>query len=281
MKYFITYGDAAFDAAKRRIVNQAESLGIFDEVIAYSPADLSLELQQSEVMQIKRGGGLWSWKPDVILTTLQQMQYGDIVVYCDAGCTLQKAREWARLWKRLESHDMIAQRIYQRVDQWTRKEILDLFEATNGVGWHRSYQFMATIQIIKKSEMTMRLVQEWRSLILEAPVLVQDVLPEEIHLQSKHFIENRHDQSVFSALIYKHLKDSNSAGRIYTQWEHVENKDIFCRQAIRATRLRNGELPTPLGEVRQALKRLCKDWLYKPFVIYPKYLYNEWQCRTA
>ena len=93
-KYIITYGDEKCKSARMRFIQNALNLNIFDEVIGYSENDISSELQRSSIINEKRGGGLWSWKPDVILTTLNKMQDGDYLVYCDAGCTLYNSKEW-------------------------------------------------------------------------------------------------------------------------------------------------------------------------------------------
>lgn len=275
-RYFITYGDGGYEQAKARICSQALAIGEFDQVIAYGPKDLSLDIQSSQLFQIKRGGGLWCWKPDVILTTFEKMQEGDCLVYCDAGCTLQQAKEWSRTWKILQNHDIIASRIFQRTDRWTRRELLDYMSPTNPQNWERCFQYMATIIIIKKSYFTVRFFQEWKTLLLEHPEFVMDVSEVERASQHPTFVESRHDQSVYSALIYKYLNQPITRCRIFSMWEHIEDYDIFHRQAIRATRLRNGEKNLTLKqEIKAVIKRMIKDYIYKPLWIIPQQWYYE------
>ena len=69
-------------------------------------------MRNTDIINIKRGGGLWSWKPDVVYTTLNKMNENDILVYCDSGCVLQDSLEWKKFWFILERYDYIAQRIY-------------------------------------------------------------------------------------------------------------------------------------------------------------------------
>lgn len=268
-KYLITYGDEKFRAAKERFVNAARNLDVFDDVIAYSANDVTKELAASIVFQEKRGGGLWSWKPDVILTAMSKMQDGDILVYCDAGCSLQKCKEWSRMWNILSSYDMCAQRILQRTDMWTRKSVLDFFRCANGENWERQYQFCATVVFLKVTPFTRSFVSEWRSLMIEHPELVRDVT--ERNGEKACFVENRHDQAVYSALVYKCL----DTGRIFTMWEHIEDFDIFSKQAIRATRLRDGEDETFVTKVKLTFKRLVKDFVLKPFFYIPLQYYYQ------
>lgn len=264
--YFITYGDDKYTKAKQRIMEEAVRTNQFDVIKSYGPSDVTEELRRSEVFHEPRGGGLWSWKPDIILSTLKEMEEGDALIYCDAGCSLYSGKEWKMIWNILARYDILASRIYQRNDQWTRKEIIQYF-SNNGKFWTRCYQYMATI-IIVKSSFTIKFISEWRNMMINHPEYVRDVTESERSLQHSALIENRHDQAVYSALIYKYLREKEFQRKIFTQWEHIEDKDIFLKQVIRATRLRNGEgenttLLTPV------IKRLVKDYILKPFYYQP------------
>jgi hypothetical protein len=264
---FITYGDNGYEAAKVKIVQEAKDTGEFEEIYSYGQEDLSEDLLSSEVIKIKRGGGLWSWKPDVILSTMERSQEDDIIVYCDAGCSLYSSREWKKYWKKLENHDILAQRIYQRTENWTRKELLDMF-APNGMNWPKCFQYQATI-IIRVSSFSKQFVREWRDLMITNPKLAMDVTAEERSQQHASLIENRHDQAIFSSLVYKYLANPQTADKFYTQWEHIEDLDPFFKQAIRATRLRQGEQETSDKKRKAVVKRLIKDYILKPFYYAP------------
>lgn len=267
-KYFITYGDLNFEEAKRRIIHEAEQTGEFDEIIAYSDKDVSPELKSSEIFSIRRGGGLWSWKPDVMLQTLEKMDENDILVYCDAGCQLQVCNEWKWYWKKLAKHDIIAQRIFQRTESWTRSEVIKEFES-NGRFWPKMFQYQATI-IMKRTDFSMDFVRQWRNLMIDKPILAMDVAPDKIHLQHSSFKENRHDQAIYSALIYRYIDIPETRNRIYSMWEHIEDLDIVSKQAIRATRLRTNQHETRKAKLKSIIKRIVKDYIYKPFIIVPQ-----------
>lgn len=269
-KVLITYGDKKFEMSKNRFIQNAHAINIFDEIIAYSDKDLSEELKQSEIINEKRGGGLWSWKPDVILTTLNKMEDGDILIYCDSGCTVYPCNEWNHIWKSLENHDIIAQRIYQRTDKWTRKSIIEYFAQTNSKNWTKCYQHMATAIILKATPFTRAFVSEWKDMMISHPEMVKDVTIEEKVNEAECFIENRHDQAFYSALTYKYLNNPTYKNKILTKWEHIEDYDIICPQAIRATRLRNGESKEPpRTKAKAILKRLVKDYIFRPFFYAP------------
>lgn len=264
---FITYGDTGYELAKSRITKQAERTGQFQHIYAYGREDLSTELLASDVIKIKRGGGLWSWKPDIILSTMNKHEKGDIIIYCDAGCSVYQSPEWSHIWKILETYDMIAQRIYQRTYQWTRKEIIDYFN-TNGASWLSLCQFQATIIIII-SDFTRQFIKEWRNLMIEHPEFAMDVPNDKRQKQLSGFIENRHDQAIYSALVYKYLNNPVTKNKIYTQWEHIEDYDLFNKQAIRATRLRQGQTETKGEIIIKGIKRLIKTIVFRTFYYSP------------
>lgn len=271
-KYFITYADGVFEESKSRLLKEAEALGEFDEIIGYGREDITDELRNTDIINIKRGGGLWSWKPDVVYTTLNKMNENDILVYCDSGCVLQDSLEWKKFWFILERYDYIAQRIYQKTENWTRKEILDKF-VSNGKFWHKFYQFQGGILIFKKTSFTFKLIEEWRSLIINYPELIKDVTDEERRFQHDTFIENRHDQAIYSALLYSKLSDNTLKSRVYVMWEHVEDYDIFNKQAIRAARIKSS-MDNEKSKMTLIIKKILKD-LYKNIIVRPNdYFYR-------
>lgn len=271
-KIFITYGDSGFESAKAKLIKSVISTGEFDEVYAYDRDDVSKDLLESKLMKISRGGGLWSWKPDILLATINKSDIGDVIVYCDAGCTVYKSKEWGRLWKCLENHDIVAQRIYQKTAHWTRREIVDYF-SENGLSWLQQYQYSAGVVILKNTAFSKMVISEWRNLMLSHPEMVMDVTAEDFKFQLPGFVENRHDQSIYSALVYKYLHLDKYRSRIFTQWERYEDFDPIVKQAIRATRLRNGEEESSQSILFHGIKRLVKHYLIAPLYFIPRQWY--------
>lgn len=270
----ITFSDDKFEPAKQRLVCQAEKTGVFDKIIPYSPSMVSKAIKDLPTWNIGRGCGLWTWKPDIIMQTIEKLEDGDIVVYADAGCSVYRSPEWDAIVKILNKFDIIAQRLYQRTDNWTRKELLDFFIDGNGKYWPKLYQYEATV-ILKVSDFTKKLIWEWLNLIIDHPEFVMDVTEEEKRSQHPCFIENRHDQAIYSALIYKYYLKPENKRKIYAMWEHIEEYDPFSKQAIRTTRLRDGKDETRQRRTKRMTKRLIKDFLMKPFYYAPmQYLYN-------
>ena len=117
---FISYANEAMAYSLKRIGRQARKLGIFDKVILYTPADVPEYVRKSPLFACPRGAGYWSWKPALLYETLQKYDEGTVVVYVDAGCTLRKSPEWARLLGKMEEYDTICFQYAEPQPQWAR-----------------------------------------------------------------------------------------------------------------------------------------------------------------
>lgn len=228
---FITYGNMAYSQSKHRIIKEAQCLDIFDKIVAYGPENLSEEVTKNPLFQYKKGGGYWIWKSYIIKKTLQNMNDGDILVYCDAGCSLYRSNLWNKYFSYLDKKSILAFKINCLNYQYVKSKVVNEFKKFNGKYWHYSYQIAATVIFLKKDNFTMNFINEWWHYCI--PDFILDVSPQDLYLEDKRFIDHRHDQAVFTALIYKYIKTCN----IKLKWNDFEAKRNG--QAIRATRISN------------------------------------------
>ena len=89
-KFFLTYGDKNFNIAKKHLSLLAKESDFFDEVIALGPNDLDKEFknQFNKILETKKGGGYWIWKYRIIENLLNDLSDDDLIIYCDAGASL-------------------------------------------------------------------------------------------------------------------------------------------------------------------------------------------------
>ena len=267
-RFFVSYGDGTYVPALRRIAGEAIATGEFDVVLSYGRDAVSEFVRNSRAFSEPRGAGLWSWKPDIILRAMDEMSDGDVLVYCDAGCSLRRCREWKRIWREMGGCELLAQRIYQKMERWSRMELAHEFDDISFRGLH---QFMATVIVAVKSEFTLRFFSEWRRYMVERPELFVDVTTDERKKQHPRFIESRHDQSVFSALVYRCLSRPETRNCIRARWEHVENLDALRAQGIMATRWPNETpyCPSLKDKFEAYVRRFLKDYVWKPLIANP------------
>jgi hypothetical protein len=197
----------------KRIGKQAKKLGIFDEIILYTPDLLPSYVKESPLMAYERGAGYWVWKPAIIWETLQRFDEGDIVVFTDAGCSLRKSKKWAAYWNMLTNG--IQTIVFQfknempewkrwgqtstKIKYWTKRSAMLYFEAL--LGDYGDYQkIMGGIIICTGKNNS--LIKHWLEISLSHPELIMDPTAEEKNEQIPSFAYHKHDQSIITPLAY-------------------------------------------------------------------------------
>lgn len=220
-KIFITYGNDLFKDSVHRIKKEARALGLFDKIITYCPGDMPEYIKASPLKAYKRGDGYWCWKPYIIWQTMQE--YPDsIIVYSDAGCTLQpKFEEWDYWFSLLEQYNTIAFQ-YRDVSnsdnpsnyislinaKWTKSTVVDFFNSMlTNFKWLSQCQVHAGVILCCRNS---KAIKMWLDITLLHPELVIDVYGNEEGKQSPGFIEHRHDQSLWSAISLYYQKKSQN-----------------------------------------------------------------------
>lgn len=211
---FIAYADDSLAYSLKRIGRQARRLKLFDEIILYTPADLSDAIKSHPLMQYSRGGGYWLWKPWLIQKTLREHTPGDVVVYADAGSTLRKSPEWERLFGLMEYYDTLCFQYAEtvpafarwgnsstRIKYWTKKRLLTFFDNYfQDNNYRDNCKIMGGLLFMKNPQNS--LLQQWLDITLNHPELIIDPTEEELKDQEPGFAYHKHEQSVITALAY-------------------------------------------------------------------------------
>lgn len=269
MIIFTTFTSTGYEAARDRILNEVKASGKFDMSFSYNEHQLTQELLSSPTFQIKKGLGHYSWKPDIIWQTMNKVNDGDIVVYLDAGCSVFSCIEWNKYFGFLTEYDILAFRLHQRNYQWTRNNVFEHFSSNIKSNWRESFQMGANALIVKKSSFGMSFVSEWRDYMINRLDLCGDVPENEMSKEDPRLIENRYDQTILTALIYKYY----ATGSIKTIWEHFEGKDPFSSQAFIASRKRTHRSLDVTSNWKRVLKCVIKQYIYYPIV--GNYIWNN------
>ena len=244
---FITYGDEKFKDTIKRICQEANSLRMFNKVIAYGPRDLPKNIMKSPLMHYARGGGYWLWKPYVIWKTMQR--YPDaIVVYADAGCTLNKNyEEWNSWFELMKLTDTLFtqyrsaanygwENIFKtssvKISTWTKRITIDYFDELLGsTEWHDCNKIWGGFVMAKNNSFFIR---EWLDFMLIHPELVRDPEGKEVYEQYDGFVEHRHDQSIITPLAYLYQRKYPCVVKIIP-----ETAESNINAAVVASRIRS------------------------------------------
>jgi hypothetical protein len=205
MLIFLTFGGPTpnYHSAVARICAQAAACNVFDRIIGKTDADLKADAEfwdrNGKFMETnRRGYGYWLWKSYIVKKTLEEMSGDDIMVYADAGCTmnpngLKRLADYCDLTKASPNGILSFQMCFEE-HSYTK---MDVFAHLNAAEHYTTGQLIATAFLMRKCDASVDLVNRWyetcchHSLIDDSP----SKLP-----NHPSFADHRHDQSVWSIL---------------------------------------------------------------------------------
>lgn len=242
-------GGKGYKRSARRLLSQANGKGIFSTCKSIYDSDLDRLFPETSqnISQVinKTGGnlgfGLWIWKPDVILHLMSRTPENEIILYLDAGCTLNLKN--LKAIKRLQDYAQMAsinclfamQQWDGEFDQkdlsdkyWGSTELRDLIDVSESE--FVTNQVQSGIVFVKNCQTSRGFIEKWKAIML------QDDFK---YLIGKGAAQYRYDQSIFS-LLYKASRYPTIPDEtyFYPMWE--ENGANF---PIWATRINDGVDP--------------------------------------
>ena len=223
----ITYGNIFFQRQLELNKKSAFEVGQVDEHYAYGPKDIDKEFKNKnhEILSKPRGNGYWLWKPYVINKTMvEKLNYGDYLIYTDAAMIFMNSSRLLINFLKENNASMWFNRLTLKEKKFSKRDAFIIMGVDNPV-FSETNQYMAGIQIYKKSDYTMKFIQEWltycqdkRIITNEKNTLGQPNYP--------GFIENRHDQTALSLLIKKY-GEANAGSPNMTLEELKQRKSII------------------------------------------------------
>lgn len=256
-KILISYGDGRFKKSLRRLRKEGKKLNIFDEILMYTYEDLPIYIKSSPLFAFERLGGYAVWKSYIIYESLKKCKKGDILVYVDAGCSLQQSQEWNVFFNLLKEGSTIIFKYRNDIDYgwkpafgsnattqnsaWIKKSVQEYFwPIFDDDKWLLGEKIWSGALILCKGNNQNKLIEQWFKLTILNPELSMDVYGNELRNQDVNFVEHRHDQALLGILAY-YFKDKQE---IFFLDETAESKKDNA--AIIASRLKD-EIKEPLN----------------------------------
>lgn len=201
-----------------RVSTELTQLNIFDEIIKITDNEIKNDdefwkTHEDFIINNKKGYGYWLWKPYIILKQLNNMNENDILVYLDSGCEVinndTSSTNMTNLLDKCNENNILYTLSGHSEKEYSKMDLIDYLNLNNDK-IKDSEMVKTNVIFIKKNNTTLDFLKEWYSLscnyhfIDDSPsILKNDGL----------FIENRHDQSIFSLLLktdkYKDLHNDN------------------------------------------------------------------------
>jgi hypothetical protein len=248
-KYFCTFADSRMKKSLERIEKQAKSLDFFDKIIINDETNLDQSFKETfkdKLIKGSRGYGYWVWKPQIILQALDEMQDGDILLYADVGCHLNKNGierlkyyfEKANLsesglfvfQEAVKTDDDNLETGYSHLEKfYTKGDIFDHFNVKEKHEIFDTGMIIATTFLIRKCEKSQDIINKWLDVFKINFNLVDNSPSKSQNFDG--FIENRHDQSIFSILCkLNNIASISSYETWQSDWKKLDKYPILAKR---------------------------------------------------
>ena len=205
-----------------KTVQSVKNLYSKSETKVFKPKDLP-NVINNYAKSYSKGYGYWVWKPYIIREALTTATTDDILLYVDGRSGLKKTGKPIRWLDNfiLENHFDIAlwQMIHKEMS-WTNGDIISAFRLNLDSEILTTCPFAATFHAWRKNIGTIYFLKEWLNFLLDN----RDICRDEDSKKQNHkkFIENRHDQSVFSLMVKTKISNNDS-----TTFKIMQSKKIL------------------------------------------------------
>lgn len=199
----INYSNKRYTGAQKINTESAIKKGGFKKVISYSFEDIDkifFSANRNILNQVK-GGGYWLWKPYFIKKTLEEIQYGEFLFYCDSGS--QFINPIDKLIKSFDdSFDILPFELQHIEKHWTKRDCFQLLECDSSVITD-SKQRLGGFSLWKKTDFSIKFVSEWLRYAQDERILTD--MENQLGMPNyENYEAHRHDQSIFSLLTKKY-----------------------------------------------------------------------------
>ena len=201
----ISYANQKYKTQLEINKKTALEIGKVTEYYAFGPEDIdkSFQNKNKDILSRKRGNGYWLWKPYFILKTLKEkLKEGDYLIYSDAGILYINSTYNIINFLKKKNIDIWAYQLQYKEKIWTKRDAF-LLLGVDHPNFTESYQYMAGIQIYRKSNLSQGFLED----VLHYSTDKRIITDEKNSLgfpNYKGFKQNRHDQTVLSLMIKKY-----------------------------------------------------------------------------
>jgi hypothetical protein len=235
--HFLTFaaGKPCWHRSAERLSAQSRSYEEIYQRTLVNPTNLgnligNLALEVLELSShFGKGFGLWSWKLPLLMAALKEMPAGNLLMYLDAGSTLNSAITAKRRFRDyLEMANESEGLFFQQnliESAWTKRELREEF--SNASNWGTG-QLLGGIHFLKSCPDTIEFLEHVNQIAAKDNfAALKDPGPKSSQLSE--FIAHRHDQSVLSLAAkqrsFRIIRDEtyfapewSSSGKDYPIW---------------------------------------------------------------
>jgi len=203
MNILINYADKKYRPTQKFNSWTGKYIAKFDKVIEFTDSDIDKNFffSNEKILSDKRGNGLWLWKPYFVLKALMQVDYGDVVFYCDAGSFF--IRNIKNIINTMGKSDIWISELPLLEKQFTKMDTFILMECMTD-NYLETNQIQAGFIAVRKSENSLKFVEEWLNYCSQYEIISASENKLGVN-NDISFVAHREDQSVLS-LVSKKFK---------------------------------------------------------------------------
>ncbi len=258
-KILIAFATKDLKRSIKRLKKQAENSKYYDEIKILTPDDLSQKNKEKIKYLLdrgkKRGYGYWYWKPLILLDLLTKIENDDIVHYLDVGFHINQSNtsrfleyidflksddNWLLAFQYKNFDSIFSDTIeFPRREEfkYTKGDIFHHFKCFNDKDITHSAQFSAGNFFIKKHKNSIIFLKNWIKVFEDNFDLIDDTPSKNKNFPD--FLENRHDQSIFSILCKKNFINGFSAYEFdwakkdnVRTWSHIHDYPFLAKRDL-------------------------------------------------
>ena len=210
-----------------KTVQSVKNLYSKSETKVFKPKDLPDEINNYAKTN-SRGYGYWVWKPYIVKEALSTLNENDILLYVDGRSGLRKTGKpirWLDDFISENQFDIASWQMTHKEMSWTNGDIISAFNLDLNSELLKTGQFAATFHAWRKNIRSLNFSNKWLNFLLQNKEICRD--DDSKYLNHKKFIENRHDQSVFSLIVKTKISQNDSTAFKIMQSKTILNDNLL------------------------------------------------------
>jgi hypothetical protein len=231
--HFLTFVSSNFKTTLSRIKTEAENCGFFDTITCLSEFDLpSNYITEHHINEGTKGFGFWIWKSFITRQLFSRINYGDILVYADGGCSInpegrKRFYDYIDMLNQSDISNLSFQMKYPE-KQYTKGDLFKYFDVSDKEKIKSAGQLVGGIFLLKKDNNSEDLIEKWFSICHSHKNLIDDSDSKE--KSDLEFVAHRHDQSIFSILRKQQGSIILGDETNFSNWDENRHYPIHARR---------------------------------------------------
>ncbi len=262
----VSFASSNMKKTLSRLGKEAKESGFFDDVVLMTEADFDADYwkKYGDFMQSNpRGYGFYIWKSYCCHKTIEGLKNGDFLVYLDAGCEVNRfGRTRFEDYLNIAKSSPLGFCVFRNDNLlekcWSKGDVFRFFNEDTESKIANSDQLIGCVFVVYVNSESRFLISRWYEITHEHLFLITDA--PSIAPNSMEFIENRHDQSVFSMILKKRGITSLSGWEIQNHPATNKKLSRLHKNPFLAIRNRTGE--PRLNKIQRKFQPLCNLWWY-------------------